>query len=256
MDERQQLKQVELSTVFLRFFSGFGAGMIGTIVLGIILFLTWGIVGDALAPTANQTVEDISTGIVLKKESHPLFLSIVILAVFLATLIANLSNTLVSSATEERYQNRTTNVTQVFLGNLVILPIFIFVYLVSSALYGPIGIGVTAMAHICLVTIFSYLAMEILSQTKYLLLSLYGVIVGLALFGIVANFIASLNPTTLTLTALPLLLGFIGSGSAIAQMFYSWTQRAFGTDVLDSDKRFGDDYGQDVDYSQVDDSDI
>ena len=256
MDERKLLAQVNLSTVFLRFFGGFGAGMVGTIILGIILLLTWGIVGNVLAPTANQVVEQIGTGIVLKQQSHPLFLSIVILAVFLATLVSNLSYTLVSSVTEERYENRTTNLTQAFLGNLVILLVLIPVYLMSSNLYGSAGVGITAMTHVCLASIFCFLAMEALSQTRYMLLSLYGMITGLAIFAAAMNVLGSSSPTILTLTALPFLLGSIGAGSAMAQMFYHWTQKTYGTDVLDSDKRFGEDYGQDVDHSQTNDDDI
>jgi len=256
MDERKLLNEVNLSTVFLRFFSGFGAGMVGTIILGIIFFLTWGIVGEALAPTANQLVEDINTGVVLKKESHPLFLAIVILAVFLATLIANLSYSLVSSVIEEKYTNRTTNLTQTFLGNLVILLLLIPVYMIASGLYGSFGVGITGMLHICLASMFSFLAMEILSQSKYLLLSLYGMITGMALCVFMMNIIGNINETILSLTALPMLLGSIGAGSAIAQMFYCWTQKTYGSDILDSQKRFGDDYGQDVDYSQVSEEDI
>lgn len=251
MEEPKLIEEVDLSTVFLRFFSGFGAGMAGTIVLGIILLLTWEIVGDVLAPTANQMIEQIGTGIILKKQSHPLFLSIVILAVFLATLVSNLSYTLVSSVTEEKYQNRTTNLTQAFLGNLVILLVFVPVYLLSSNLYGSFGVGITGMAHVCLASIFCFLAMEILSQTRYLLLSLYGVVTGLAIFAVAMNIIGSSSPTILTLTALPFLLGCIGAGSAIAQMFYGWVQKTYGTDMLDSDKRFGEDYGQDRELSTM-----
>ena len=250
------LSQVNLSTVFLRFFSGFGAGMVGTIVLGIILFLTWGIVGDALSSTANQVVSEGIPGLELKEKSHPLFLSVVILAVFLATLISNLSNSLISSVTEEKYQNRTTNLTQAFVGNLVILILFIPIYLISSGIYGPLGVKITGMAHICLASVFCYLAMEILSETKYLLLSLYGVITGIAIFAIMMNIIGSSSANLLSLAALPLLIGSIGAGSGISQMFYHWIQRTYGADVLESGKRFGDDYGTDVDYSQVNDDDI
>ena len=256
MDDRKMLSEVKLSTVFMRFFSGFGAGMVGTIVLGIILLLTWGIVGQVLAPTANQLVEQIGTGIVLKKESHPLFLSIVILAVFLATLISNLSYTLVSSAIEEHYDNRTTNLTQAFLGNLVILIALIPVYLISSNLYGSLGVAITAMTHICLASIFCFLAMELISRTRYLLLSLYGVITGVSLFAILMNLVGSSSPTVLSLMALPLLLGCIGAGSGFSQMFYFWIQTNYSTDVLDSEKRFGDDYGQDVEHGQLNDEDI
>ncbi len=244
MDEKQQLAEVTLSKVFLKFALGLGSGGVGTIVLGIVLLLTWSVVGEVLLPTTYQTVNEFGEVLTHREETHPLFLSVVILAVFLATLVANLFHCMISSTVESKYFRKSTNLTQAFLGNLCILFLFIPIYIISSGVYGAPGVALTALAHAIIASMFTFLALEILSTRRYLLVSLYGFITGLALFFIVMNMIGFGNPTIVTFLALPLLLGNIGAGSGISQMFYYWLQETYHNDFLDSEKRFGGDYGE------------
>lgn len=231
-----------VASIFFRFLMGFGSGFIGTVVLGIILFLSWNIVGETLSPSdviKNEFGINISDN-----QTHPLFLSIVTLAVFLATMSANIAYVLLSSITEEKYARRSTTLTHVFFGNLVFLLFALPVYLISSSLFGPEGIAISALLHVTLTILFSFLVTEALHQSKYFIVNLYGALFGIILFTFVGNIFVSDNTTTLTLLALPLLLGCICLGSRFMEVLYAWLVQTYGTDFLNVDNQFGRDYGK------------
>jgi len=249
MEEQNILSKVSLSTIFIRFSLGFGSGGAGAIVLGLVLLFTWSIAGDVLSPSTYQIQDEFGQTLSYKENTHPLFLSVVIFAVFLATLVANLFYCLIISTVEEKYVTKSTNVTHTFIGNLILLIIFLPVYLLSSSQFGAPGVAFTALFHTILVAILTFLIIEILSTHKYILVSVYGAFLGLSMFLCLINIIGFGNPTVLTFITLPLLLGLIGAGSAIAQMFYMWIQKLYDNDFLATDKRFGEDYGKKEDLS-------
>ncbi len=238
----QTQTKTELSDIFQRSFVGVAAGLLGFLVLGGVLLAFWSVLGDTLAPTQENLVNEYGEVV---QNTHPLFLAIVIMAVFLASVTANSSYVFLSSILDDRYASlRATNLTQVFFGNIVLLLVFIPVYIVASNGYGAAGVAFVAGAQAVLSALFSFMAVEIISAFKSTLVSLYGVILGLAIFFLMMNLIGSSNPTIMSLVALPALLGSIGMGSGIASMFYEWTVASYGSEFLDPEKRYGADYGK------------
>ncbi len=67
---------------------------------------------------------------------------------------------------------------------------------------------------------------------------------GVILFLFAGAFLARTNPTVLSFLALPLLLGLLNAGGAIVEMFYFWFSKTYGIHFLETDKRFGTDYGR------------
>ncbi len=79
-------KPVTLSQIFISFLTGFGAGIAGTAVLAIIIFLSWSVIGGVLSP---QEVPLNEFGVQIDApQTHPLFLHFVVLAVFLGSMVA------------------------------------------------------------------------------------------------------------------------------------------------------------------------
>lgn len=231
-----------LSAIFLRFGGGFWAGATGAIIMGIILSFTWTIVGEILSPMEQSGDE---FGKYMEGESvHPLFMSIVLLAVFLSSLVSNLIYSLINSIIADRYPLRSTTLTHVFIGNLTIFVLMITIYLTLGSVYGAQGIAVAAISHAVLACIFTFFAVEILSNSPYIFISVYGAILGLIMFLFAGSFLATFNPTVLSLLTLPLLLGFLNAGSGIVEMFYFWFSQTYGIKFLETDKRFGSDYGR------------
>jgi hypothetical protein len=244
MNEKQILTKMTLPNVFVNTLVGLASGLLGTMVLGLILLLTWSIVGEVLVPTDQQTTTEFGEILSHQQNTHPLFLSVVIWAVFMATLAANILQTLLITSIEERYTARATCITQVAVGNVMMLILTIPIYIMVSSQYGATGVAVGAFIHTTMSVIFSTLTLEIITLKKYILVSLYGLMLGLVMFFICFSIFGNNNPTIMAFVALPLLLGTMSFGLGITQLIYFWFADTYGNDFLDIDKRFGADYGR------------
>ncbi len=233
-----------ISGVFFRFLGGIWAGALGSIVMGVILFFTWTIVGDILMD--SQRVEVLDNGFSVSEATpiHPLFIPIVLISIFLSGLVANLVFCVINTTMGERYPYRSTTLTHVFFGNLLILFLFIPIYLILGSIYGATGIGVSSITHVIIMGLFTFFVSEILSTSNYAFVSLYGAVLGLGLFVFWSSFLADKSPIMLTLLAFPLLLGFLNGSNAAVEMFYFWISEIYGVKFLETNKRFGSDYGR------------
>ena len=235
------LKPVSFLDIFIRFFSGFGAGIAGAVILLIVLFLGWSIVGTTISPTDITTNE---FGVVISTEStHPLFVYFVVLAVFLGVLAANLSYILISTVISEHYSFRTTLLTDVFFGNLVLLILMLPVYAMLNNYFGYASMAIGAIIHAVLSSLLSFFTLEIINWSKYLMVNLYGLLLGMVLF-VGVGIIFFSNKTVFAFFFLPFLFGFLAMGNSLAQSIYEWFYKTYGNDFLNSETRFGDDYGK------------
>ena len=232
-------QNVPLSQIILRFFTGFGAGIAGSVVLMLILFAGWSVVGTALSTAAQSTNE---FGVLVGGEAtHPLFVYFVLLATFLGVLAANVAYTFLFTLVDERYKHRSTTITHTFFGNLILMILMLPAYLVASSKSGVEGVQTTVTLHIMLSGIFTFLILEALHWTKRGLVSMYALIISLALFSLTSAIFAT-NTTSAILLAMPFLFGFIGMANSLADATYGWIYRTYGSDVLNTDTRFGSDY--------------
>lgn len=253
MNEKQILSKMTLPNVFFYTLVGLSSGLLGTMVLGLILLLTWSIVGDVLMPTNQQTTTEFGEILSHKQNTHPLFLSVVIWGVFMATLAANILHTILITSIEERYTARATCLTQVGMGNVIILLLILPVYIMVSSKYGANGVAIAALIHSTLSVIFSTLTLEIINLKKYILVTMYGVMAGLILFFFCFIVFGNNSPTVMAFVALPLLLGMMAFGKGLTQLIYFWFTDTYGNDFLEVDKRFGSDYGRDEVVTEKDD---
>lgn len=244
MNEKQILAKINLPNVFVSTLVGLAAGLLGTMVLGMILLLTWSIVGDVLMPTTEQATSEFGEILSHRQNTHPLFLSVVILGVFMATLAANILKTFLVTSIEEKYTARATCLTHVGIGNVVVLLMMIPVYILVSGNFGATGVAIVALIHSCISAIFSVLTIELISLRTYVLLSLYGMVCGMVIFFMTFNLFGGSNPTILAFVSLPLLLGSMSLGQGLFQLLYFWFADTYGNDFVDIDKRFGSDYGR------------
>lgn len=241
MDEKIS-QPFPISIIFFRFLSGFGAGMVGSIVWGIILLFAWSVVGGVLSDTVSN---DVAAGLApAGSQIHPLFLYIVFLAVFLASLATTLSYVLIANAIESKYQARATSITHVFFGNLVILFFVLPVYMLGNVVHDAVGVGMAALLHVFCSGIYTMFVLEIIAGTKRPLLHLYGILLGIIIFFCFGMFIFDGNITIGTFLALPLLFGLFGAGNGISEGVYMWLARIYGNDFLLSEKLYGEDYGK------------
>ena len=230
-----------VSLIFLRLLVGIASGFTGTVVLAIILLSTWSIVGDTITGANIETnVLGFQIG---KEETHPLFLSIVIAGIFLGTLASSMTFAFLATATEERYDHRATILTQTFFGNLILLTFVLILYILGNEYFASKGVAAAGLIHCLLSSVFGVFILEIINRSRYLIVSTYGVIVGLILFTILLTIIALQNFTVGIFLCLPILLGCLHMGNALSEGIYSWFYRTYGADILGDETVFGSDYG-------------
>ena len=240
MAQNPNTEPVTLSTAFIRLFLGFGSGLVGTMILGIILFLSWNIVGEFIT---QATIETVELGVIKDApEVHPLFLNFITLAIFLSGLGATVTYGILLSVVEERFPNRSTMLTHIFVGNLVILIMVLPLYFFSDRIGMQQGILLSLLIHGMLVTIFSYLSMVVINRSEHLLVHVYAIVWSLVIFCFTLSFIADRNMAVIVVLSFPILLAATGFGTATSEMFYQWVEKIYGVDFLHSERKYGTDY--------------
>lgn len=230
-----------LSQAFFRLIGGVGAGLSGGMLVGLIMFFSWSVVGDvlletiAIAPVMDSVFEEV-----VAPKTNSLFIGVVLVAVFLGGLLSNLVSCLIFSALDSRYQATSTVITHTFIGNLALLIILLPIYFMASSMLGPTGVAITALVHIVLASIFTFFVLEILSSSPYIFVSLYGGILGLILFFFWVLILGSISPSILSILVLPLFWGMMGFGSGLFEVIYHWLRNNYG-DFLNTQRRFGAD---------------
>mgnify|MGYP001019963386 CR=1 FL=1 len=231
---------IGLSKVFFRMLIGFFSGLIGTMILGIILFIAWGVVGDTIQEVRFSPSKSINPA-QENTEVHPLFLNFITLAMFLSSLAATICYGAMKSNSEGRQATLTTTLTHIFIGNLVILVMMLPLYFSASEMDNQTGIVLSTIVHAVMACMHTYMSMEIIHEDKHLIVHLFGVIFGVALFCWISTFVIS-NLSVFIFLTLPLLLSMIAGGSTIVQMFYQWIQAVYGEDYLHNNRKFGGDF--------------
>lgn len=231
---------VGLSKAFFRMLIGFFSGLVGTMILGIILFVAWGAVGDSIQEVRFYGTDNLNPA---KEDTqvHPLFLNFITLAIFLSSLAATICYGAMISQSEGRQEQLSTTLTHIFVGNLVILVLILPLYFATSGMETQTGIILSTIIHSIMACLYTYMIMEVVQETRYISVHLFGVIFGIILFSWIATFTMQ-NLSIFVFLTLPLLLMMIACGSTFAQMIYNWIRRVYGEDFLSIEKRYGNDY--------------
>ncbi len=254
MKTNTEEKSLNISSLFSRFIVGFGAGFVGMIVLGIILFSTWKIIGDVLIPPEGAPDQ---LGVKVNEvQTHPLFLIIITLAIFLSTLAANLTYAFLSTVVQEEFSRRSTSLTHVFFGNLTLLIFFLPLYFSTNVVFGAQGIAISSILHIVISVFFTLSVIQSIHQSKYLMVNLYGNLFGIILFTFLVTVFSDIDTITLFFISFPFFIGSMAFGNRVIELVYAWIYKNYGTDFLNVDTNFGDDYGLHDDTSLKNDFDI
>lgn len=231
-----------VSKIFFQFWTGFGSGMIGSIILAIVILLSWKVVGDTLSPTDVNLNE---FGVTIDQQStHPLFVHFITIAVFLGVLASNISFVALSSITNDRYNYRSTMVTHCFFGNLIVLILVIPCYIIFNAYLQSDGIAIAGIIHGLASAILSSLILEIVNRHEHSLVNIIALIASMIIFTWIAVPVYKSGSTLFVFLVMPLLMGTISATNSLAESIYAWVYQTYGKDSLNLNQRFGDDYGK------------
>lgn len=235
-------KQHSIASLFTRFIIGFGAGFVGMIVLALILFLSWSIMGDYLQ-TTNELTDSLGSTIG-QIETHSLFLILVVLAIFVSTLVTTLAHAFLNTLVDQYYTKRTTALTHIFYGNVVFLIFTLPLYVIMNKYFQTSGIIYIAIMHAFLTCFFSISVLQALHQAKYTLVNLYGNLFGLVLFLFMGVILLNIvDPFVLIFLAFPLFMGIMAIGNRFIELFYAFLYTKTGIDMLNIETTYGNDYG-------------
>ncbi len=246
-------KHHPISSLLTRFIIGFGSGFIAVIALGIVLFFSWGVVGEYLQNT--EDLKDVLGSSIGKVETHTLFLIFIMMAVFISSLVNNLAFAFLSILIEESYTKKTTTFTHIFYGNVFFLVSFFPIYLLVNSVFNTYGILYVALLHLLFTCLFSLFVLQSLHKTQYILIHIYGNLLGILLFLFLGTlFWGSINNFIGFFLAFPLFMGCMGMGHRATELIYAFLYTQTGSDFLHIETTFGSDYGVSPKPNQFDEN--
>lgn len=219
--------------LLLKTLAGLAGGGIGSLILLVIAVLAATIVAPLTDPTA-------ATGSV-----SPVFVFVVSITAFLASTIGNILSVLFLSLTErEKYTKTSTTIYHVFIISVVMFILMVPVYFIAASI--NVGLAVFAIAlHVILSAMASALIMEMVSNTKYALIGLYGIVFSIVLStALLFGMYGGSNSAIVLFLALPIVWGSISLIYSIFSMVYGWIVDVYDEDFLSLEISFGQDYGK------------
>jgi hypothetical protein len=232
-------KNIPLSQIIFRFFTGVGAGFSGSVIFTLIGFMGWSIIDQSLSAIPGSINE---FGVTISETSvHPLFVYLIMLTAFLSIIASSTTYTLLMVLVEDRFSLKSTALTHTFFGNLILMIIMIPGYLIISNNSDPNAIRSMVIIHFLISGIFTFLVLETLHWSKHFLINIYALIIAISFYFIAT---ANIDPNSnfLVLLTMPILFGFLAMSNSLTTAIYQWVFRTYGTDVLNTETRFGSDY--------------
>lgn len=222
--------EVKVSDIFFRTVAGLFGGGFGTLVL---------LIGVLLSGTfASSYLAAVETGV------HPFIVFIALVISYVAILVSSLASlTFFYYTDKERYTFLLSTLSHAFwLITLVFLVSTPLSLLLSLQSFESLSIIMLILMGVC--TIFSVITMEVVTNSKHLLLVMYSSAVAIfAFFVVMLILYLILNTTSYLLPlALPFCWGSFGFWQGTFEKTYQWFYELYGNDFLNAEVRVGSDY--------------
>ncbi len=232
--------QIGLSTVFFRTLVGILGGVIGSAVIFLVIILT----------------QSLIAGIFDTDQSfNPVFIFIVLVMAFLSLQISAITSTsLFSYLQNAKYTRLTSTLVQIFLINLLMFLVMVPPYVVVSQINSE-AIMYVAAVHVIFSLIASTLVMEIMTQYRYAILSVYTTIASVMIAIIIISFVQmSLSQILIVplMLMLPIGWGCVGLFVGLGEMAYSWVYETYGVDYFSLDTNYGEEYSEKIEQEELD----
>lgn len=222
---------VTLPIFILRTFSALGGGILGSvIILGIFVL-------------SSSILQPVFQAEVALGEIPPLFIFVFMAMMFLSSLGASLvANLLTILSDKKKYRKLASALYQIFIVNILIFIFMLPLYLLIARL-DLTTLPYIAGLHLILSAQASVLVLEIVSNYKYSILGVYGVIFGslIGLILIAISFKIIPNLVFVLLLTLPVLWLSIGLLMNIVNLFYQGLYNLYGVDFLSAETGYGGD---------------
>jgi len=231
---------MRLATVVFRTLAGILGGAFGSAMIFLVIILT----------------QSLTTGIFDGTGTfNPVYIFIILAMAFLCTQIAAIASASLFAYIENyKYTRLTSTLVQIFLINLLMFIVMIPAYIVVSQLNSEALIYVGA-THVVFSAIASTLIMEIMTEYRYAILSVYTTIASVMIAILVILFLQfSANEVIILplLAMLPIVWGCVGLVIGVGEMIYAWIYETYGVDYLSLDTNYGAEYSEKVEEDELD----
>lgn len=230
---------IRLATVVFRTLAGILGGVLGSAVIFLVIILT----------------QSIITGIFDSTTFNPVFIFIVLVMAFLSLQTAAIASASLFAYLENyKYTRLTSTLVQIFLINLLMFIVMIPAYVVVSQVNSEALIYVGA-THVVFSAVASTLIMEIMTEYRYAILSVYTTIASVMIAILVILFVQFSASEILILPLLlmlPIIWGCVGLIIGVGEMIYSWIYETYGVDYLSLDTNYGAEYSEKVEEEELD----
>ncbi len=225
-------RRVGNAKVIFKTLLGLIGGIGGTLVLIILMLFA-----SSVIPNLGATFGDEAPGVT------PIFLYIVLVMVFLATLLGNLVPVvLFYVADREKYPRVTTNLIQGFIFNVLVFIFSIPLYLILQGASVEKLIYIVGI-HFLISAFVTSVVIEVVSGKQYALVSIYGSTFGILAALLINILLLLIGQTTsarafMLFLTLPLMWASIGFFQTAVEMLYRWVYDVYGIDFLNLEAQF------------------
>jgi hypothetical protein len=232
--------RIRLATVVFRAIAGVLGGGFGSAVIFLVIILTQSLITGAFDNTTSF---------------NPIFIFIILAMAFLSIQVAAIASASLFAYIENyKYTRLTSTLVQIFLINLLMFVVMIPAYIVISQVNSEALIYVGA-THVVFSVIASTLIMEIMTEYRYAILSVYTTIASVMIAILVILFVQFSASEILILpllAMLPIVWGCVGLFIGAGEMVYGWIYETYGVDYLSLDTNYGEEYSEKVEQDELD----
>ena len=232
----KQLGPAKLSfpVLLLKTVAGVFGGALGSLVLLLIFVL------------ASSILSPLTEGIETGDSVSPVFVFILLIMVFLASTGGDILSVLFLSLTErDKYQKTPTAIYHIFIISVIMFLLMVPVYFIAASITLKLAIFAVGL-HIILAAMASAIILEIVSNHKYSLLGLYGIVFSIVVSSAIlfAIYGAVNSETVVIFLALPIVWGMAAFIYSAFCMIYGWVVDIYDRDFLSIETEYGADYGK------------
>lgn len=231
--------QIRLSTVIFRALAGVLGGALGSAVIFLVIILA----------------QSFITGVFDTTSFNPVFVFIILAMSFLSLQVAAIASASMFAYLENyKYTRLTTTLVQIFIINLLMFIVMVPAYVVISQMNSEALLYVGA-THVVFSVVASTLIMEIMTEYRYAILSVYTTIASVMIGILITLFIQFSASDILILPLLlilPIMWGCVGLFIGAGEMIYNWIYETYGVDYLSLDTNYGSEYSEKVGEEELD----
>lgn len=211
-------RKISGTVIFLHSIAGFFGGLLSTIIIVIVYMLGQ----DIILPLFNSNIA-----------INYLFLVFLIFIIFITTVPTNIvvSWIIIYADRDKYFEDYTYHLKKVFVTNVILFLIFSIIYFIIYSFYSFHMITVLII-NIVLSIMFSIFTLESMTNTKFILTSIYGMLLGIFISFIICVMLFAIKQELIIFFGIPVIWGSFSFSSIMMEIFGKIFYQTYGVDFF------------------------